>query len=90
MKIIYTLIKTIGPPSIGLIGLIVYGTLAFSYFEKINYFDSLYWTITVLSTVGFGDITPSTLPRKIIFMSLVLFGLFIIWLFHNSNYLFYN
>lgn len=70
-----SIIRSILPSIIGLLLLILYGTILFSLFEGINYFDSFYWTITVLSTVGFGDITPSTLYGKIVFMTLVLFGL---------------
>lgn len=31
-------------------------------------FDSFYWTITVISTVGFGDITPHTQMGKLLFI----------------------
>ena len=63
------------PPIIGLGILVLYGTIAFSYFERIDYFDSFYWTITVLSTVGFGDITPTTIYGKIVFITLIILGL---------------
>ena len=43
-------------------------TLIFSYVEKHSLFDAFYWTITVLSTVGFGDITPHTLIGRILFI----------------------
>ncbi len=62
-------------PLAGLAALLVYGTLTFSIIEGLDWFDSLYWTVTVLSTVGFGDITPRTLAGKVVFMSLAVFGL---------------
>jgi voltage-gated potassium channel len=43
-------------------------TLIFSYVEKHSLFDAFYWTITVFSTVGFGDITPHTMIGKILFI----------------------
>ena len=43
-------------------------TLIFSYVEKHSLFDAFYWTITVLSTVGFGDITPHTMIGKVLFI----------------------
>ena len=43
-------------------------TLIFSYVEKHSLFDAFYWTITVLSTVGFGDITPHTFIGRILFI----------------------
>jgi len=51
-----------------LIVLVCVSTVTFSYVEKHTLFDSLYWTITVRSTVGFGDITPHTVLGKILFI----------------------
>ncbi len=51
-----------------LIVLVFVSTVAFSYIEKHTFFDSLYWTITVLTTVGFGDITPHTILGKMLFI----------------------
>ena len=50
------------------VALVCFSTLAFSFVEKHTLFDSLYWTITVISTVGFGDITPHTEIGKVLFM----------------------
>jgi len=36
--------------------------------EHHTLFDSFYWTVTVFSTVGFGDITPETLIGKVLFI----------------------
>jgi len=38
---------------------------AAAYSEAINRMDALYFSITVLSTVGFGDITPVSQPARI-------------------------
>jgi len=43
-------------------------TLTFAYVEKHSFFDAFYWTITVLTTVGFGDITPHTMIGKVLFI----------------------
>jgi len=51
-----------------LIALVFVSTVAFSYIERHTLFDSLYWTITVLTTVGFGDITPHTILGKLLFI----------------------
>ncbi len=61
--------------SLILVLLIVFGTVTFSLIEKKSLFDSLYWTITVLSTVGFGDITPTTVSGKVAFMALAIGGI---------------
>lgn len=74
MKIKRLLIK-LSPPLIGLALIVIAGTILFSMFEGISYFDAFYWTIVVISTVGFGDITPQTFMGKILFIILVVFGL---------------
>ncbi len=49
--------------------------------EKMSRTDGLYFTVTVLSTVGFGDITPVSTTARVVTMmqmmgNLILFGLF--------------
>lgn len=51
-----------------LVTLVCFSTVVFSFTEKHDLFDSFYWTITVISTVGFGDITPHTLIGKLLFI----------------------
>lgn len=48
--------------------LVMISTLIFAYVEKHSVFDSFYWTITVITTVGFGDITPHTIVGKVLFI----------------------
>ena len=43
-------------------------TVILSFVEHHTLFDSFYWTITVFTTVGFGDITPHTMIGKLLFM----------------------
>ena len=51
-----------------LVALTCLSTVLFSYVEHHTLFDSIYWTITVFSTVGFGDITPHTITGKLLFL----------------------
>ena len=52
------------------VALLSVGVLAYSFlFENWNIIDSLYFTIVMLSTTGYGDITPST-PGGKLFASL--------------------
>ena len=60
---------------LALVGLILLGAVAFSYIEKLDFFDALYFTVTIVSTVGFGDITPKTVGGKLVYMFLVLTGI---------------
>ncbi|HIQ12768.1 MAG TPA: hypothetical protein EYH44_00025 [Thermoprotei archaeon] len=55
--------------------LIVVGTITFSIIEGRPLEDSFYYMITVLTTVGFGDITPSTTLGKIHFIIVISIGL---------------
>ena len=64
-----------------LIGLVIIsiiiatGSILFSFMEGINIFDAFYWTITVLTTVGFGDIVPTTPQAKMLYIALVVSGI---------------
>ena len=51
-----------------LVGLTCLSTIVFSTVEHHTIFDSFYWTVTVFSTVGFGDITPHTMLGKLLFI----------------------
>jgi len=44
----------------------------------INYINSLYWTVTTMTTVGYGDITPGNTPQRLfaVFTMISGFGLF--------------
>ena len=43
-----------------------------------DYFTALYFGLTTLTTVGFGDITPITFPGKVVVCSSILFGVTVI------------
>ena len=51
-----------------LVALTCASTIVFSFIEHHTPFDSFYWTITVFTTVGFGDITPHTIIGKLLFL----------------------
>lgn len=53
---------------IAIILFILLWATVFSYVEWHTFFDSLYFTITTMATVGFGDITPHTTLGKTIVM----------------------
>ena len=46
-----------------------------------NYFDSLYWAIVTISTVGYGDIVPNTFEAKVLTIFLILSGIVAVSLF---------
>ena len=51
------------------------GTIGLHLAQGSSYFDSLYWTIVTLSTVGYGDIVPTTFWAKILFFFVVIVGI---------------
>ncbi len=63
-----------------LFGVVLFGTIAFYYFERggieeLNMGDALYWVVVTITTVGYGDITPTTLGGRIIFVLVALGGI---------------
>ncbi|HEX5271612.1 MAG TPA: potassium channel protein [Gemmataceae bacterium] len=56
--------------------LILAGTLGYHLLEGWSLFDSLYFTVVTLTTIGYGDLTPKTDGGKLFTMVLVLGGVF--------------
>ena len=52
-----------------------FGTISFAHFEKIGLFDAFYWVFVTITTVGFGDIVPTTIGGKITFFLVALGGI---------------
>jgi len=55
------------------------GGLAYSELEDgaegaVNAFDGVYWAITTISTVGYGDVTPTTVAGKLLAEAMMLTG----------------
>ena len=61
--------------------LIIIGTLFYSLFEGWSYFDSLYFTVMTLTTVGYGDMVPTTPESKLFTIFFVLGGVYLVFHF---------
>lgn len=59
---------------IGLLVLIV-ASILMTFIEKIDFFDSLWWSIVTVTTVGYGDIYPKTILGKIVATILMFMGI---------------
>lgn len=58
-----------------LIFLLVVGVLYFNYAEGWSYVDSFYFCVSTLTTIGFGDLVPTTDVSKIFTSFYALFGI---------------
>ncbi|HEX6710896.1 MAG TPA: potassium channel family protein [Rubrobacter sp.] len=72
----------------GLAGLVVVtllaGTLFYSNTEGWSLLDSLYFSVVTLTTIGYGDLSPSTAASKIFTIFYIFVGLGIILAFVNA------
>ena len=58
-----------------LVGIIVFGTLCYHYFEGMTLFDSFYMTIITISTVGYGEIKTLSIVGRMISMVIIATGI---------------
>ena len=58
-----------------LICVIIFGSMAFSYFEGTGIWDALYWVTVTITTVGYGDYSPTTMGGRITFVLVALGGI---------------
>lgn len=55
--------------------LMAFGAIGISYAEKMSFSDSLWWSFVTVTTVGYGDISPSTNAGRLIATVLMLVGI---------------
>lgn len=60
------------------------GTLFYRQVEGWGYLDSLYFSVVTLTTVGYGDLSPSTVAGKIFTILYIFVGLGIVLGFVNA------
>ena len=65
--------------------LIALGTLVFGALEDWSWVDSLYFSVIAVTTVGFGDLSPTTDASKLITVIYVLLGISIISVWLNER-----
>ncbi len=54
--------------------IIVISTAGFHYFENVDLFISLYWTIATITTIGYGDVVPHTVVGRIFSITIMISG----------------
>ena len=60
------------------VALFVIGSIAYRLLEDWSWVDSVYFSVIAVTTVGFGDITPSTDASKVFTVVYVLTGMSIV------------
>lgn len=63
------------------IGLLTVGTVVYRLLEDWSWVDSAYFSVVAVTTVGFGDLTPSTDASKVFTIFYILSGVTIITTF---------
>jgi hypothetical protein len=59
---------------LGLAGVVGAGTVFYRFVEDWSWVDSLYFTVVTLTTVGYGDLHPTTALSKLFTVALILVG----------------
>lgn len=67
------------------LGLLVVGTVVYHLLEGWSWVDSLYFSTVAVTTVGFGDLTPSTDGSKLFTVLYILSGVSIITTYLNAR-----
>ena len=60
-----------------LITIILFSLVLFFADPKMNLFDSIWFVLATVTTVGYGDVTPKTFYSRVIALALVIFGVFV-------------
>jgi voltage-gated potassium channel len=58
----------------GLLGIVTFGTLGYHFTEHWSLFDSLYMTVTTITTIGYREVHPLSAAGRVFTMVLVLTG----------------
>lgn len=58
--------------------LVLVGTVVYKFLEDWSWVDAIYFSVVAVTTVGFGDLTPSTDASKLFTVVYVLMGVSII------------
>jgi hypothetical protein len=66
-------------------GLVVLGTVVYRYIEDWSWVDSFYFSVVTITTVGFGDLTPTTDGGKLFTVFYILVGISIFTTFLNAR-----
>ena len=69
-----TLVQRVVLALVLMFALLLLGTLAFHWVEKWSLFESFYMTLMTLTTVGYGEIRPLSVPGRVVASALMITG----------------
>lgn len=69
----------------GAVLLVVTGTIVYHILEDWSWVDSIYFSVVAITTVGFGDLSPSTDASKIFTVAYILVGISLITTYLNAR-----
>ena len=75
--------RVIGSLALGVMAL---GTVVYHYLEDWSWVDSLYFSSVAVTTVGFGDLTPSSDASKLFTVFYIFSGITIVTVWLNSRF----
>jgi len=61
------------------------GTIGYHFLEEWSWVDSLYFSVVAVTTVGFGDLSPSTDPSKMFTVGYIVVGIGIFTTYLNAR-----
>ncbi len=67
------------------LGVLTFGTVAYHFLESWSWVDSFYFSSVAVSTVGFGDLSPSTDASKLFTVVYIFSGITIITVWLNMR-----
>ena len=66
--------------------LLALGTVVYHFLEGWSWVDSLYFSVVAVTTVGFGDLSPSTDGSKLFTVVYILLGITVITTYLNNRF----
>ena len=67
------------------LGVVTTGTVSYHFLEGWSWVDSLYFSVVAVTTVGFGDLVPTTDAAKLFTVAYVIAGIGVLGLFLNER-----
>ncbi len=68
---IRAVLERVWKPLALIVGIFVFTTTGFALTQGVSWFTSLYWGLTTLSTVGYGDVVPTNTASRLFAMTLM-------------------